>query len=113
MPDRLACFETYGFIAEMFEELMTELKRLGRNSARWPAIMTREIAAEYCSLSPSGFDQWVREGRLPRPMPGTKRWSRAAIDRLISFADGTAGITQSDDEMSLLDSWLCESGHGR
>jgi predicted DNA-binding transcriptional regulator AlpA len=95
----------------MIEELITELTRVVRQGARWPAVMSREIAAEYCSLSASGFDQWVREGRLPPPISGTKRWSRAAIDHRVSLVDGTAGLTQSDDDVSVLDNWLRENGH--
>jgi hypothetical protein len=68
--------------------------------------MTREIAAEYCSLSVSGFDQWVREGRLPSPLPGSKRWSQAAIDRAIAKMDGGSCLSGEPDEATLLDKWL-------
>jgi hypothetical protein len=30
------------------------------------------------------FDDWVRKGILPRPIPGTRRWSRTAIERALS-----------------------------
>ena len=45
-----------------------------------PRGLTREAAATYLGLSPSGFDAWIAEGRIPGPIPGTKRWDRKAID---------------------------------
>jgi hypothetical protein len=71
--------------------------------------MTREIAAEYCSLSVSGFDQWVREGRLPPPLPGSKRWSKAAIDRDIAKMDGGSCLSSEPSEAVLLEKWLSEN----
>jgi len=43
--------------------------------------LTRDEAAELCGLSPSGFDVWVRKGIVPGPVKGTRRWSRAALER--------------------------------
>ena len=43
-------------------------------------LLAREEAAAYCDLSPSGFDTWVRAGRLPGPIPGTRRYDRKALD---------------------------------
>ncbi|MET0430746.1 MAG: helix-turn-helix domain-containing protein [Microvirga sp.] len=45
-----------------------------------PRLLTRQQAARYCGLSPSGFGKWVRAGRLPRALPGTRRWDRQAVD---------------------------------
>ncbi|MDP2356850.1 MAG: hypothetical protein Q8M31_12420, partial [Beijerinckiaceae bacterium] len=51
-----------------------------------PFLLTREQASALCNLSPAGFSLWVREGRLPHPIAGTRRWHRdslrAALDRL-------------------------------
>ncbi len=41
---------------------------------------TREQAADYCGLSPEGFAAWQRQGIVPGPIPGTKRWDRKALD---------------------------------
>ena len=46
--------------------------------------LTRPEAAALVGLTPSGFDSWVRQGILPKPLPGTHRWSRAAIERALS-----------------------------
>ena len=63
-----------------------------------PRGMTRDDAAAYCSLSPSTWDRWVSDGRMPPPVPGTHRWDRRAIDlawdRLSGIA--TAEVDESD-----------------
>lgn len=51
-----------------------------------PICLTREGAAEYVQLVLEDFDAFVREGRLPGPIPGTQRWYRKALDR--SLAQG-------------------------
>ena len=45
-----------------------------------PRVVTREQAASYCGLSPQGFSDWIRAGRLPGPIDGTCRWDLKAID---------------------------------
>lgn len=45
--------------------------------------ITRDQAAELCGLSPAGFDVWVRKGIVPGPVKGTRRWSRAALERAL------------------------------
>lgn len=42
--------------------------------------LTKDSAAAYLELEPSGFDKWVRDGILPGPIPGTRRWDKKAID---------------------------------
>ncbi len=42
--------------------------------------MTRAEAGTYYGLSTSAFSGWVAAGRLPSPLPGTRRWDRKAID---------------------------------
>ena len=54
-----------------------------------PRLMTREQAAGYCGLTVSGFADWVTRGRLPRPLAGTRRWDRKALDIAI---DGLSGL---------------------
>jgi hypothetical protein len=36
-----------------------------------------------CMVSVQTFDRWVREGILPGPIPGTRRWSRLGIERAL------------------------------
>lgn len=53
-----------------------------------PRLITREAAAAYASVSPTKFDQLVRDGRMPRPrrLDARKAWDvrdlDAAIDEL-------------------------------
>ena len=52
-------------------------------------------AANYCSLSPSGFRNWIKQGRIPGPLPGTHRWDRCAIDEAL---DCLSGLSKHDPE---------------
>lgn len=54
-----------------------------------PRLMTRAEAAAYCKLSPRGFDNWVKEGRVPPSIPDTHRWDRKALDLAL---DKIAGL---------------------
>ncbi len=67
-----------------------------------PRVLDRTIAAAYCSLTPAGFSAWVRSGRLPGPIPGTRRWDRRALDAAL---DRLSGLDHSDDGGSALDAW--------
>ncbi len=58
-----------------------------------PRLMTRSEAAGYCGLSPEGFSSWISSGKLPPPLPGTRRWDRRALDLSL---DRLSGMTQSD-----------------
>lgn len=53
-----------------------------------PRGLSREAAATYCGLSLSGFDDWVADGRIPKAIPGTRRWDRKAIDLALDQASG-------------------------
>ena len=60
-----------------------------------PRGLTREDAAAYCGLTPEGFDEWVRRGIVPGPIPGTQRWDRKAIDLALDRASGIATMKES------------------
>jgi len=74
-----------------------------------PRGMTRAEAAAYCGLSPTSFDGWIAAGRMPKPIPGTKRWDARAID---AAWDRLSGLTTegqpADDDFA---AWLRENGH--
>lgn len=63
--------------------------------------MTRDQAAELCGLTPSGFDTWVKKGIVPGPIKGTRRWSRAALERSLAGAAKTG-----DDAEAVMADWL-------
>lgn len=66
-------------------------------------LMTVREAADYCRLTPSGFAAWVRDGRLPGPLPGTKRYDRLAIDQAL---DKLSGIINSEETGNAFDQWM-------
>jgi len=74
------------------------------NEARynWPLVLTRFEAAEMCRISVGTFDDWVRKGILPRPIPGTRRWSRTAIERALS---GEVVAAPAEAQSSPFEEW--------
>lgn len=68
-----------------------------------PLTLTRPQAAALLGLTPAGFDVWVRKGIVPPAIAGTRRWSRAAIERAIS---GDA----VDVELDPFEAWEAEQG---
>ncbi len=65
-----------------------------------PRGLAREDAAAYCGLAPEGFDEWVKRGIVPGPIPGTQRWDRRAIDLALDRASGIDTVKKS-----ALDEW--------
>ena len=59
-------------------------------NARWPRLMKRKTAAEYCDLSESAFEREVLAGKFPAPMTVGHRdhWDRFALDRAINHITG-------------------------
>jgi hypothetical protein len=55
---------------------------------RTPAYVNRETGAAELLISPDTWDQWVRDGHLPRPCDsfpaGTPRWRWEDVDRKLS-----------------------------
>lgn len=66
-----------------------------------PRRLTLRQAADYCALMPSGFAAWQRQGIVPGPIPGTKRWDRKALDAALDKASGLreAGGSPVNDEV--------------
>lgn len=57
----------------------------------WPRLLTLELAAAYCAVSPNAFEADI--GRLwPQPVEGLRRkaWDRAALDQAIDTLPGAA-----------------------
>lgn len=64
-----------------------------------PRLMSGSEAAAYCGLVPASFSQWVAAGRLPGPLPGTRRWDRKAIDLALDRLSGIEiPIARQDDD---------------
>jgi hypothetical protein len=62
--------------------------------------LTRSEAAELCHLTPSGFDSWVKRGIVPGPLPGTRRWSRAALTNALN-----GGAADRREPESVFERW--------
>src|SRR3954451_15259653 len=58
-----------------------------------PRGLARGNAAAYCGLTLQGFDEWVKRGVVPGPIPGTQRWDRLAVDLALDRASGIARMT--------------------
>jgi hypothetical protein len=78
-----------------------------RGAAIEPRGLTKEQAAAYagCDTS-SAFDSWVRRGILPKPIPGTHRWDRKAIDAALDRASGLAA--PSNDDLTPYQRWKAD-----
>lgn len=74
----------------MTERLLTELRGL-----------PREMAAEYLGITVSKFDQYVRLGTLPKPLPLGRPavWDRKALD---AAYDKLSGFEPLDGEEQAL-----------
>lgn len=62
-----------------------------------PRLMSGPDAAAYLGLTPAAFSKWVSEGRIPKPLPGTRRWDRKAIDMALDRISGIVSSMQSSD----------------
>jgi predicted DNA-binding transcriptional regulator AlpA len=71
-----------------------------------PRLVSREAAAAYVCVSPTKFDELVRDGRMPRPrrLDGRKAWDvrqlDAAVDDLPLDGKQTPDDTWGDADAS-------------
>ena len=71
-----------------------------------PRGLSKTDAAAYCGCdSISAFDDWIRRGIVPGPIPGTHKWDRKAIDRAL---DKLSGISPQSDTTVALDDWMAK-----
>jgi hypothetical protein len=85
-----------------------ELKKF--NSAVQPRGMTKTDAAAYCGCgSLAAFDDWVRRGIVPGPIPGTHRWDRKAIDMKLDLA---SGLETTIAPATALEKWRAKKNAG-
>jgi prophage regulatory protein len=55
----------------------------GATMPGWPLLLRREMAAAFLGLSPATFDNGVKGGELPRPVPvvgAIKAWHRGDLE---------------------------------
>ena len=73
-----------------------------------PRLMSGAEAAAYCGVTPATFSKWVADGRAPKPLPGTRRWDRKAIDLALDKGSGIppASVSREDQEHEEWEHWL-------
>lgn len=74
-----------------------------------PLVLSRREAAALCHMSLTGFDSWVRKGIVPSAIPGTRRWSRVAIERAI--AGDRSSPEPANDNLSPFEKWKRENAN--
>lgn len=59
-------------------------------TTRWPAMMKRKTAAEYCDMSEAAFEREVVAGRLPAGIlfGGREHWRKDALDHAFARLAG-------------------------
>lgn len=76
-----------------------------------PRGMSREQAAAYAGCeSLSAFNNWVRRGIMPKPIPGTRKWDRKAIDAALDRMSGLDSKMQL--QRSPYDEWKASQNEG-
>lgn len=62
--------------------------------ARWPEMMKRKTAAEYCDMSEAAFEREVLAGRLPMGITfgGREHWRKSALDRYLDHLTGDQAV---------------------
>ena len=70
--------------------------------SRWPRMMKRKTAAEYCDLSESAFEREVLAGRLPSPvmLGGREHWCQVALDRALAILTGEQTLPEWEQELN-------------
>jgi excisionase family DNA binding protein len=63
-----------------------------------PRLLSGPDAAAYLGISRATFAKWVANGRAPKPLPGTRRWDRKAIDLALDQISGIPSVPLSKEE---------------
>jgi hypothetical protein len=70
-------------------------------SERWPRLMKRKTAAEYCDMSIPSFERQIIAGNLPASvvMGRTEYWCRNALDKALDALTGAGDEPDYRKEM--------------
>jgi hypothetical protein len=60
-------------------------------------LMSGADAAAYCGVTAATFARWISDGRVPKPLPGTRRWDRKAIDLALDRLSGISPAAEQED----------------
>jgi hypothetical protein len=66
-----------------------------------PRGLNRIEAARFVGLSPTKFDELVKDGRMPKPkrIDGRRVWDRLRLDSCFAALPDVDGGDQSDDDI--------------
>lgn len=62
-----------------------------------PRLMSGTDVANYCGITLATLSKWVSGGRLPPPLPGTRRWDRKALDLTLDKVSGIEAPLSKED----------------
>lgn len=70
-------------------------------SDRWPRMLKRQTAAQYCDLSVPSFEREIIAGRLPAGvmLGGREHWCRNALDKALDALTGAGSEPDYIKEM--------------
>lgn len=63
-----------------------------------PRLISGADAAAYCGVTPATWSKWVADGIMPKPIAGTRRWDRKAIDLALDKASGIVAPSQVQEQ---------------
>jgi predicted DNA-binding transcriptional regulator AlpA len=70
-----------------------------------PRLIGRKEAAAYLGIAESTFSLWVANLKIPRPIAGTRKWDKKAIDARLDELSGF-GANDNDDPY---EKWISEN----
>jgi hypothetical protein len=73
-----------------------------------PRLLSGADAAAYCGITPATFSKWVAAGNMPKPLPGTRRWDRKAIDLALDKLSGIEASPPDQEDEDPLEKWMRE-----
>ncbi len=64
-----------------------------------PRLLTREGLSAFLGgdVSDTTLWRWVKDGLIPKPVTGTNRWDRVAVERALDRASGLVDAASSDE----------------
>ena len=77
-------------------------------TAEPPRLMSGADVATYCGITLATLAAWISTGRLPGPLPGTRRWDRKALDLALDKASGIKAPSLAPDGSEALEQWVQE-----
>jgi predicted DNA-binding transcriptional regulator AlpA len=66
-----------------------------------PRLLSGADAAAYLGITPATFSKWVSDGTIPKPLSGTRRWDRKALDLALDKLSGIeapAAVDEDDED---------------